>query len=51
MIICAFTGLLTPIGDTPYTYLVTTEHDVSVTNNADSPNIGISIFLILSLAF
>ena len=32
MIICAFTGLLTPLGDTPYTYLVktmqgnTTEH-------------------------
>ncbi len=24
MIICAFTGLLTPIGDTPYTYLVKT---------------------------
>ena len=32
MIICAFTGLLTPLGDTPYTYLIktmegnTTEH-------------------------
>lgn len=24
MIICAFTGLLTPIGDTPYTYLIKT---------------------------
>ena len=24
MIICAFTGLLTPLGDTPYTYLIKT---------------------------
>ena len=26
MIICAFTGLLTPLGDTPYTYLAKKHH-------------------------
>lgn len=32
MIICAFTGLLTPLGDTPYTYLVKTMQGTTMNN-------------------
>ena len=32
MIICAFTGLLTPLGDTPYTYLVKTMQGNTMNN-------------------
>lgn len=32
MIICAFTGLLTPLGDTPYTYLVKTMQGTTTEN-------------------
>lgn len=32
MIICAFTGLLTPLGDTPYTYLIKTMQGNTMSN-------------------
>lgn len=60
MVICAFTGLLTPIGDTPYTYLIHTmqgnttgnisEHLPMVLAQTSHAIIIISLYLIL-LAF
>ena len=60
MVICAFTGLLTPIGDTPYTYLIHTmqgnttgnisEHLPMVLAQTSHAVIIISLYLIL-LAF
>ena len=58
MIICAFTGLLTPIGDTPYTYLYKTmqgnttqnisEHlPMTIINNKDAMCIVIILLAIL----
>ena len=60
MIICAFTGLITPIGDTPYTYLIHTmqgnttenisEHLPMVLAQDMSAIVIISVYLII-LAF
>lgn len=60
MVICAFTGLLTPIGDTPYTYLIHTmqgnttenisEHLPMVLTQDMSAIVIISVYLIM-LAF
>ena len=58
MIICAFTGLLTPLGDTPYTYLYKTmkgnttqnisEHlPMTITNNTEAMCIVIIFLAIL----
>lgn len=59
MIICAFTGLLTPIGDTPYTYLIHTmqgnttenisEHlPLTLINNKNAMLVIISYILLLT---
>ena len=47
MIICAFTGLLTPIGDTPYTYLLKTVEG----NTMDNINEHLPLTLINSKDF
>ena len=57
MVICAFTGLLTPLGDTPYTYLIKTllgnttqnisEHLPMVLSKEPSALCAITIFLII----
>lgn len=57
MVICVFTGLLTPLGDTPYTYLSKTLEG-NTTNNinehlpmtiADQPEVLCAIIIILSI--
>lgn len=60
MIICAFTGLLTPIGDTPYTYLIKTmqgnttesisEH-IPLTLYNDKPTMVVLILFLIILIF
>lgn len=47
MIICAFTGLLTPLGDTPYTYLINTLEG----NTMDNINEHLPLTLINSKDF
>ena len=57
MVICAFTGLLTPLGDTPYTYLIKTmqgnttqsisEHLPLTLYNDKSTMIVLALFLII----
>ena len=42
MVICIFTGLLTPLGDTPYTYLSKTMHP---NNSKESKEIISSVSL------
>lgn len=55
MIICAFTGLLTPLGDTPYTYLVKTMEGNTMDNISEHQpltlinNMGMIICIILVL--
>ena len=57
MIICAFTGLLTPIGDTPYTYLTKTMQGNTTQNInehlpmtiADQPEVLCTIIIFLSI--
>lgn len=57
MIICAFTGLLTPLGDTPYTYLVKTMNGNTTQNInehlpmtiAEQPEVLCTIIVILSI--
>lgn len=59
MIICAFTGLLTPLGDTPYTYLVKTmqgnttasisEHLPLTLYNDKATMIVLALFLIIMI--
>lgn len=57
MIICAFTGLLTPIGDTPYTYLTKTMQGNTTQNInehlpmtiADQPEVLCTIIIFLSV--
>ena len=57
MIICAFTGLLTPLGTTPYTYLIKTMQGNTVSNiNEHLPltlinNIPVMCTLVIFLAF
>ena len=56
MVICAFTGLLTPIGDTPYTYLIKTMEGNTMDNISEHQpltlinNIGMIISIIVVLA-
>ena len=57
MIICSFTGLLTPLGDTPYTYLVKTmqgnttqnisEHQPIVFENNKYALVAVAVFLVI----
>ena len=57
MIICAFTGLLTPLGDAPYTYLVKTmqgntteninEHQPIVFENNKYALVAVGLFLVI----
>ena len=57
MVICMFTGLLTPIGDTPYTYLIKTMQGNTTQNInehlpmtiANQPEVLCTIILILSI--
>lgn len=57
MIICAFTGLLTPLGDTPYTYLVKTMQGNTTKNInehlpmtiAEQPEVLCTIIIFLSV--
>lgn len=57
MIICVFTGLLTPIGDTPYTYLIKTMQGNTTQNInehlpmtiANQPEVICTIILVLSI--
>lgn len=57
MVICMFTGLLTPIGDTPYTYLIKTMQGNTTQNInehlpmtiANQPEVMCTIILILSI--
>lgn len=56
MIICAFTGLLTPLGDTPYTYLIKTMEGNTMDNISEHQpltlinNMGMMICIIIVLA-
>ena len=57
MVICAFTGLLTPLGDTPYTYLAKTMEGTTTQNInehlpmtlIEQPEVLCAIVLILSI--
>ena len=57
MIICMFTGLLTPIGDAPYTYLIKTMEGTTTQNInehlpmtiANQPVVLVAIIIILSI--
>ena len=56
MIICAFTGLLTPLGDTPYTYLFKTMEGNTMDNISEHQpltlinNVGMMVCIVLVLA-
>ena len=57
MVICMFTGLLTPIGDTPYTYLIKTMEGNTTSNInehlpmtiSEQPEVLCTIIIILSI--
>lgn len=57
MVICMFTGLLTPIGDTPYTYLIKTMEGNTTSNInehlpmtiSEQPEVLCAIIIILSI--
>lgn len=60
MIICAFTGLLTPLGTTPYTYLVKTMQGNTTSNISehlpltlydDKPTMAILVLFLMMLIF